>query len=75
VVPSSVEQESSVKSGRRLFGKELSRDEVLTGFIRNLIDRCFPAVERSRGKNASSGKDGSSAKVPSEDKKKGKSAP
>lgn len=33
-----------MKSGRRLFGKALREDEVLTRFIRDLIKRCFPAA-------------------------------
>jgi len=33
-----------MKSGRRLFGKTLREDEVLTRFIRDLIKRCFPAT-------------------------------
>jgi hypothetical protein len=33
-----------MKSGRRLFGKTLRDDEVLTRFIRYLIKRYFPTT-------------------------------
>jgi hypothetical protein len=66
-----------MKSGRRLFGRELSDDEALAGLIRNLIDKFFPAAEDPHRKEDSAQKDGSSAKVPpwGGGKRKGKSRP